>query len=82
MRSGAERIRWFLHIVDLEVNPPFAIYKCGIMLILKRRYLIDPLYFCIVRVVHHMALTFPLQIAVLSCILTGMIRTDSKVCAF
>ena len=31
MRSGAERIRCFLHTVDLEGNPPFAIYKCGML---------------------------------------------------
>ena len=35
VRSGAERIRDFLHIVNM-VNPSFIIYyKCGIMLILK-----------------------------------------------
>ena len=31
MRSGAERICCFLHTADLEGNPPFAIYKCGML---------------------------------------------------
>ena len=43
VQSGAERFRCFLHIVDLEVDPPFAIYKCG-MLILKEWC--SPLYCC------------------------------------
>ena len=44
VRSGAARIRCYVHIIDLEVDPTFVIYKCYIMLIKKGWCLIDPLY--------------------------------------
>ena len=43
LRSRAEKIRCFMHIVDLESNDLPSIYKCGIMLIFRGCVWIDPL---------------------------------------
>ena len=82
VRSGAERICCFLHIVDLEVNLLSAIYRFSIMLIDKGWCFVDPLYCSTVTVAPHMALSFSPRSAVLSCILTSVIHTDSNVCVF
>ena len=44
--------------------------------------MIDSLTYSTATVVPHMALSFPPRTAMLSCIVTRVIRTDSKVCIF